>query len=98
MAQLAEFVAVEAIEPVLGAEPHEARGVLHDGVDGLLRESFLEAVALHAERRCRAGGAGKSGAQRGESDARDVSDRPDFSPLFGHFWWVRTTLVPIVVP
>ena len=51
MAQLAEFVAVEAIEAVLGAEPHEAFGVLRDRIDRLLRQAFLEAVALHAERR-----------------------------------------------
>ena len=53
VAQLAEFVAVEAVESVLGAEPHEAFAVLHDGVHGLLRQTFLEAVALHAERRSR---------------------------------------------
>ena len=55
VAQLAEFVAVEAVEPVFGAEPHEAFAVLDDGVHGLLRQAFLEAVALHAERRSRAG-------------------------------------------
>jgi hypothetical protein len=37
MAKLAEFVAIEAVESVLGAEPHEAFAVLHDGVDRLLR-------------------------------------------------------------
>ena len=51
VAQLAEFVAVEAIESVLGAEPHEAFAVLDDGIHRLLRQTFLEAVALHAERR-----------------------------------------------
>jgi hypothetical protein len=36
VAQLAEFVSVETIEPVLGAEPHETFGVLRDHIDGLL--------------------------------------------------------------
>ena len=64
MAQLAEFIAVETIESVLGAEPHEAFGVLHDGIDGLLRQAFFEAVALHAERRSGEGGSAESAAQR----------------------------------
>jgi hypothetical protein len=36
VAQLTEFVSVEAIESVLGAEPHEPFGVLDDRVHGLL--------------------------------------------------------------
>jgi hypothetical protein len=34
-----ELVAVVAVQAVLGAEPHEAAGVLDNGLDGVLREA-----------------------------------------------------------
>jgi hypothetical protein len=55
MTQLTELITIEAIESVFGAEPHEPFAVLDDGVHRLLRQAFLEAVALHAEWRSRGG-------------------------------------------
>ena len=84
VAQLAEFVAVEAIESVFGAEPHEAFGVLRDGIDGLLRQAFFEAVALHAERR--SGDAAeqrKMQASAAHRDARAQADGLIFPRVIG---------------
>ena len=82
MTQLTEFIAIEAIESVLGAEPHEPFVVLDDGVHGLLRQAFLEAVALHAEGRSRRGGARKNTGERGDRGARAQTDVPIFSPCY----------------
>jgi hypothetical protein len=49
VAQLPKLVTIEAVEAVFGSEPHEAFGVLDDRIDGVLRESVLEAVALYTE-------------------------------------------------
>ncbi len=37
-----EFVAIIAVQPVLGAEPHKAQAILYDAVDGALRQAILK--------------------------------------------------------
>jgi hypothetical protein len=84
VAQLAEVITVEAVETVLGPEPHEPLVVLHDGVHGLLGEAFLETVTLDAEGWSRDGVDGKGHARRHERGARETGEGPDFSPRYGH--------------
>src|SRR3569833_1758035 len=48
LAQVLERVAVKAIQPVLGAEPHESLRVLGYAEDRLLREAVVEPEALEA--------------------------------------------------
>jgi hypothetical protein len=87
VAQLPEFVAVEAIQTVLGAEPHEALGILNDGIDRLLRESFLQAVALHGERRRRIRDDRGQKHHRADDSAPEAPGGVGFSPLLWHWNW-----------
>src|SRR4051812_12546371 len=84
VAQLAEFVTVEAVEAVLCAEPHETFGILRDGVDRRLGKTVIQAVALHAERRGGERSRRSERQQRRENDADARTDRPEFSPRYRH--------------
>src|SRR5690348_8307814 len=52
--QVLKRVAVIAVDPVFGAEPHKSRRILSDGVDGLLRQAVVhsEAIEAHGSRSC----------------------------------------------
>ena len=68
LAQVLERITVEAVETILGAEPHESRRVLRDRQHRLLREAVVDPEALEAHR-CGCGGfarkAGDHDEQRG---------------------------------
>jgi hypothetical protein len=48
LTQVLERVAIEAVQPILGAEPHESLRILGDPEDRLLREAIVEPETLEA--------------------------------------------------
>jgi hypothetical protein len=65
-AVVGEAVAVEARQAVLGAEPHEAVGVLRDRQHRLLRQAILHRQVFEAQRRRRRGGPHRAARQAGQ--------------------------------
>ena len=68
LTEVLERIAVEAIQAVLGAEPHKSRRVLRDGQHGLLGQAVVDAETLEAHRRGHGGLTKKRGGldeQRG---------------------------------
>jgi hypothetical protein len=72
-AEHAVAVAVEARQPGLGAEPHEAGMVLHDGQHRFLRQALFQADVLEVEA-ARGAGPGQRSQVEGEHGGQQAQD------------------------